>query len=550
MARSHLLACALFACSKPVEKPPEAPRAPAAKTPLFDGMGPHTRTITTAVPLAQRYFDQGLALLYAFNHDEAIRSFEEAARQDPTCAMAHWGIALAHGPHINYPMMPPERTKAAWAALAEARKHGEKASEVERALIEALAPRYAEPPPDDRKPLDQAYAEAMRKLRQKYPTDADIGALFAEALMDLRPWDLYGPDGKARPETPEILATLESVIAQHPRHPLALHLYIHATEMSPAPEKADAAADALRELSPGLGHLLHMPSHIDVRRGRWQAAIVANTKAIEADGRYRAKSEGQAFYRFYMAHNFHMRAFAAMMTGQKAEALRTIDEMVKGIPEGWAKDNAEIIDGFMAMPLEVRMRFGLWEEILAAAELPEHFPIARALGHYARGVAYAATDRAKEARLEQTAFNDQKRLVNQTATFGNNAALDLLAVAERVLEGEILYREKKVPAAVLALRKGVELEDKLRYDEPPDWIQPVRHPLGAVLLSAQRYKEAEEVFRADLKKLPNNGWALYGLSRTLAEQSRPEASEVRKQFDQIWGKADFPLSSPCLCVRP
>ncbi|HSD27053.1 MAG TPA: tetratricopeptide repeat protein, partial [Vicinamibacteria bacterium] len=261
-----------------------------AAVPLFEGLGGLSRKVSTISPETQRYFDQGLAFLYAFNHDEAIRAFRRAAELDPKCAMAFWGVAVANGPHINNPLVPEDRAKAAWDALGRARALVDGASPVEKALIEALASRYAWPQPPDRKPLEQGYADAMRAVWKAFPKDADVGALFAESLADLRPWDLWTSDGKPQPGTEDLIATLQSVLSLEPKHPLANHLLIHAVEASPHPEKADAAADALRDLQPGLGHLVHMPSHIDVRRGRWQQAIDANAKAIEADRSYRSRA--------------------------------------------------------------------------------------------------------------------------------------------------------------------------------------------------------------------------------------------------------------------
>ncbi|HYD48717.1 MAG TPA: hypothetical protein VEB21_10235 [Terriglobales bacterium] len=526
---------------------PLPPFPPAGEVPLFSGLGERSRTVTTDSPPAQQYFDQGLSFLYAFNHDEAIRSFRKATELDPDCAMAWWGIAIASGPHINNPVLPPERAKDAWLALQAARARAGDASDVERDLIEALAARYADPPPEDRLALDRAYAEAMRRTWQRYPDDADVGALFAESMMDLRPWDLWTPQGQAQAGTEEIVATLESVMKRAPQHPLALHLYIHAIEASPDPAKADQAADRLRDLQPGLGHLVHMPSHIDVRRGRWQEAMVANAKAIEANRIYRAISPKQGFYGLYMAHDSHMFAYAAMMNGQRAEALRAIDDLVAAMPEQWTIDYAPIADGYLVMPLEVRMRFGLWQEVLAAPDYPERFPFARAMRHYARGVAYAATGDTARARAEQGELSATKTKASD-GFFGNNKTVDLLAVAEDVLEGEILYREGKPQAAFEALRQAIVHEDALRYDEPPSWIQPSRHALGALLLKSGRAAEAETIFREDLARLPENGWGLYGLSRSLERQGkRAEAAEVRARFEQIWANSEVELTTPCYC---
>jgi len=535
------LLIALAGCATVEEPEPVA-------TSVLEGLGPHRRAVTTSSEEAQAWFDRGLAYLHGFNHDEAIRSFTRAAGIDPSCAMAWWGIAYANGPHINNPAVPEARARAAWEALEKAREHAGNATGVEQALIEALGARYAWPAPEDRAPLDIAFAEAMRGVWQSHPDDADVGAFYAEALMDVHPWDLWTHDGTPRPWTPRIVELLEEVIAGAPQHPLALHLYIHAVEASNEPGRADAAANTLRELMPGLGHMVHMPSHIDVRRGRWQDAIVANTKAMGADHRYLEKSPEQNFYRLYMAHNHHMRAFAAMMVGQSELALESVREMVAEMPADWLRENAIWADGWVAMPLEVLMRFGRWEEILAEPELPEHLPLSRALRHYARGVAYAATGRVEEAREEQRLFTEGVDLVPAEATFGNNKAHDLLRVAEALLDGEILYRAGEVDAGFAALREAVQREDALIYDEPPGWIQPVRHALGAALLASGRHDEAETVFREDLVKRPGNGWSLFGLGRALRlKGADEEAAQVEARFAEVWANADVTINSSCFC---
>ena len=519
-----------------------------APVPLYEGLGGLSREVTTSSPEAQRYFDQGLAFLYACNHDEAIRSFRRAGELDPGCAMAFWGIAYANGPHINNPVVPEERASAAWEALGKATAAASGARPVEKALVDALAARYADPQPEDRAPLDQAFADKMRAVWIEFPEDADVGALFAESLADLRPWDLWLPDGSPQPGTDELLATLDAVLALDPRHPLANHLLIHSVEASPHPERADGAADTLRDLQPGLGHLVHMPSHVDVRRGRWQEAVVANTKAIEADRRYAAQAPEQGFYRLYMAHNYHMLTYGAMMTGQSELALETIRAMVADIPLEFFRENP-FADGFMAMPLEVLMRFGRWDEILAEPAFPDFVPISRALQHYARAVAYAAKDDVPSARREQAAFLKARGRVPEEAFFGNNSASDVLDVAERLMEGEILYRAGETDAGLAALAEAVAREDQLRYDEPPDWIQPVRHAYGAALLQAGRFAEAEAVFREDLAKLPDNGWGLYGLHRALQLQRKTaEAQAAEQRFDEVWKRADIQIKSPCLCL--
>lgn len=522
--------------------------AQAQSVPRYDGLGAFSRTITTTSPEAQGYFNQGLAFLYAFNHDESIRSFRRAAELDPNSAMALWGLALASGPHINNMVVPPEHEKTAFDALARARTLAANGTDVEKALVAALSTRYADPQPEDRGELNSAYAAAMRNVWKANPKDADVGALFAESLANLRPWDLWLPDGKPQPGTEELLATLEAVLAVDAKHPFANHLTIHAIEASPNPEKADAAADALRDLQPGLGHMVHMPSHIDIRRGRWQEGIVANAKAIEADRRYTAKAPEQGFYRLYMSHNHHMLTYAAMMTGQSALALRTIEEMVADIPLPFFKENPWA-DGLMAAPIEVQMRFGHWDDILARPQFPEYVPFSRAIQHYARAVSYTAKEDMANAVKEQAAFAAARAVVPREATFGNNTASDLLDVAEALMNGEILFRSGKVEDGLAALREAVVREDKVRYDEPPDWIQPTRHPLGAALLQAGRFAEAEAVFRDDLAKLPGNGWGLYGLGRALRLQKKDaEAEKVEKEFERVWQKADIKIRSACLCL--
>jgi tetratricopeptide (TPR) repeat protein len=526
----------------------ESPAKP--DEPHFQGLGKHARKITTRFPAAQQYFDQGLAFLFGFNHDEAIRSFEAAAASDAGCAMTYWGIAMANGPHINNTRVDLPHAKAAWKALGKARELAANAGPMERALIEALASRYADPQPDDRKPLDEAYAAAMRKVWQAFPDDADVGALMAEALMDLRPWDQWTLAGHAQPGTDEVLRTLDAVLAKSPRHPLALHLLIHAVESSPHPERADAAAERLRDLEPGIGHLVHMPSHIDVRRGRWQDAVVANEKAIAADKAYRAIVPNQGFYRLYMAHNHHMLAYAAMMQGESLKATQAIRELLASIPKEFLKDNAAMVDGFFAMPYELHLRFGRWDQMLAEPKPSDALPITTALWHCARGVAFAAKNQVDAAKSEQQAFLASAKALPEWAAFGKNSGSDLLGIAEKMLEGEILYRQGQTDASIAALREAVRREDQLHYMEPPDWIQPVRHALGATLMDAGRYADAEAVYRDDLRHYPENGWSLYGLSRSLRRQGKPEeALAVTMRFDKVWKHADVKLSSSCFCLQ-
>jgi tetratricopeptide (TPR) repeat protein len=526
-----------------------AQSATSSTIPLLQGLGPHTRPVTTKSTQAQKYFDQGMNLLFGFAHGASIRSFQEAARLDPGCAMAHWGVALASGPHINFPLVPPPMAEQAWQALQLAQKHASSAKPVERALIEALGKRYAQPQPEDRSPLDRAYADAMRGVWKAYPKDPDVGVLFAEAMMDLRPWDQWTPEGQAQPGTDEIIATLDAVIKLQPRHPFANHLYIHAVEASPKPERAIPAADRLRDLQPGLPHNVHMPSHIDIRVGDWHKAVTANEKAVEADRRYRAVvGPPKDMIVVYAAHNGHMLAYAAMMTGQRELAMKHIRAMVAGMPADFLKEWAGMVEGFVGLPYEVMVRFGLWDQILAEPDHPDYMPFSRALRLAARGVAQSAKGNPKAARLEQAAYLEAVKKVPAESSMGNNTAHGILAVCTPMLEGEILVREGKVDAGIARLREAIKAEDVLKYDEPPGWILPVRHALGATLIQAGRFGVAEEIYREDLKRLPENGWSLFGLARSLKLQNKAkEAVEFETRFKKVWRNADTQITSSCLC---
>ena len=523
----------------------------SANEPIFDGLGSYKHEISTNSPRAQRYFNQGLAFYHGFNHGEAIRSFQESAWQDPTCAMAHWGIALACGPHINLAVVPPPAAELAWKELALAKANAEQASPLERDLIDALSHRYADPSPADRAPLDQAYADAMRAVWQKYPNDPEVGVLFAEAMMDLHPWNQWTPEGQPNPGTDEVVATLEAVLALDQNHPFANHLYIHALEASPHPERASEAAERLRTLQPGLAHNVHMPSHIDIRCGRWQQAVETNLRAVAADQRYR-KIAGppKGFINVYVAHNRHMLAYAAMMTGQRALALKHIRAMVAGLPADFLKENALQAEGFGAMPMEVMVRFGMWDRILKEPDrYPDYMTSTRAFHHAARAIAYAAKGDPGSARKEQAIFLEKAKLVPKEESFGNNPATDLLALTQHMTEGEILVREDQLEAGLAELREAIKMEDALKYDEPPGWLIPVRHSLGATLIRHGRFAEAQQVYREDLAKLPDNGWALYGLAESLRAQKKnpEEAQATEAKFAKIWAKADTQITSSCFC---
>jgi tetratricopeptide (TPR) repeat protein len=525
----------------------------AADTPAWKpyDLGTHHRAVSTKSAAAQKAFDQGLIWSFAFNHDEAERAFQEAARQDPDLAMAWWGIALVNGPHINNPMVDEAHAKAAWEALGEARKRAAKASDVEKALIEALGARYAMPQPKDRAPLEAAYAKAMAGVSQRFPKDADVAALYAESLMDTRPWDQWTADGKPQPGTEEILAALEAALKLQPDNPLALHLTIHALEASPHPERASAAADRLRALVPDASHLVHMPSHIYARTARWTDAASANERAQAVDKSYQERQKEIGFYRIYMAHNTHFLAFTAMMQGRSAVALAKTKEILDSLSPEWVKENAFLADAFTTVHWEAEKRFGKWEEILKEPPLVPGLPVSTAYMHFVRAIANASLGRLEDAEKEQAAFIASLKDVPKDALWSANSAQDVFAVAVPYLEGELAYRKGNLDEAAAKLREAAKKEDFLKYDEPPDWTVPSRHALGAVLLEAKRPADAEAAYREDLVRYPENGWSLYGLANALDAQGKTaEAKTVRARFEKAWERADVKLPASCLCVRP
>ena len=514
----------------------------------FD-LGAHHRPVSTKSPEAQRAFDQGLIWSFAFNHEEAEKAFREAVRRDPDLAMAWWGIALVNGPHINNPTVDEAHAKVAWEALTEAKKRAGGASAVEKALIETLGARYALPQPEDRKALDEAYAKAMAGVRRRFPKDADVAALYAEALMDVHPWDQWTSDGKPRPGTQEILEAIEAARALSPRHPLALHMKVHALEASPHPENAKRAADLLRNLVPDSSHLVHMPAHIDARIGNWSEAAAANERALTADTRYNARVPEFGFYHIYEAHNAHFLAFTAEMEGRKAVALEMTKAVVDGLSPEFLKANAAIADSFTTVYWEAQKRFGMWDELLGAPEPPEYLPVSRAYRLFLRGVAFAALGQIEDAGKERAAFEEAVKRVPKDFLFGTNAAADVLGVCAPYLDGEIAYRKGDLETAISRLREAVTREDALKYDEPPDMTVPSRHALGAVLLAAKEPKQAEAVYRADLVRYPENGWSLQGLARALRAQGRTkEAGTANARFRKAWARADVEVASSCLCV--
>jgi tetratricopeptide (TPR) repeat protein len=430
-----------------------------------------------------------------------------------------------------------------------ARQVASTATPVERGLVEAVATRYADPPPPDRTSLDEAYARAMQDLYRAYSSDADIGAFTAESILDLRPWDQWTADGRPQPGTLELVRILNGVLAESPDHVFALHLLIHALEASPNPEKADYAADRLRDLAGSQVHFLHMPSHIDIRRGRWTEAIVANRRSLQAVKSYRYAVQRPFEYNFSWNHQYHMLAYAAMMQGRYQVAKQAIQDMLNEMPEGGWEQLNEQADGYFAMQYELNLRFGQWASILAEPAPADYLPLSIALWHYARGIAYAATQKLGDADAEEKAFAAACKEIPSSWMFGSISASELMAIASDMLHGEILYRRGKIDESVAALRRAVHREDALRYVEPPAWIIPVRHALGAVLLERRRYDEARAVYREDLARHPENGWALFGEARSLVGQGRKaEALIAKARFEQAWQYADFKISSSCCCL--
>ena len=520
---------------------PSADRA----TPLRSDLAVMHREITTDSPEAQQYFDQGLVLYYGFNHDAAIASFKQATDIDPGCAMAYWGQAISAGPNINNTFMDSAAAHRAWENSRKALELAPRTTPFEQALIGALAARYTWPRPEDRKSLDIAYADSMRTVWQRFPGDPDAGALFADAMLNLRPWDLWLPSGEPQPGTPEIVATLERVLALSPSHIGACHFYIHTMEASHEPGKALAAADSLRGRVPGAGHLLHMPSHIDVRLGHYNDVIEANLRGIASDSAWLSQP---GFYAFYRAHNFHFLAYGAMFEGRRQVALKAARDMVSTIPIEVVREYADFLDGFIAVPIHVMVRFGMWEEILAEPAPPADLVGTTAFWRYGRTVAFSALGRVQEAGEELELFRETYAAVPESRLIGNNPVRNVLEVGLPMAEGEYEYRRGNRAKAFKLLALAVQRDDSLRYDEPWGWMMPVRHSLGALLLEQGKIADAERVYREDLAIHPNNGWALKGLAECLHRTGRhEEAEETDERFQAAWARSDIVLKSSCFC---
>lgn len=528
--------------------PADQAAAAAAATPLLDGFGELHRDIGSKVPAAQRYFDQGLRMAYGFNHEAAGRAFAEAARLDPRCAICLWGRALVLGPNINLPM-DPASAKDATALARRALALSADATPADRALIQALQLRYADPAPEDRKPLDQAYADAMAKVVREFPGDDDAAALYAEALMDLTPWNYWTATGQASGDTPRILSTLETVLARNPRHIGAMHYYIHATEASPTPGRALPYADALAALAPGSGHLVHMPAHTYIRVGRYHDATLTNFAATTADKAFLAFCRGSnGIYPLgYVPHNWHFATMTAGLTGSRALALEAARQTALRVDRGaMGAPPLEAMQLFLVAPLFTQVRFGDWDAILAQAEPPAALPFPTAIWHFARGMAHVRRHQPEQAREDLAALHALALdpAMAKVSFLDINHADGLARVADALLRGELLRATGKPRAAIAALREAVAAEDALNYDEPADWPLPTRWYLGAALLEAGDAKGAANAYRQDLKTYPDNGWSLRGLAqaqRKLGDDAGAEDSERR--YQAAWQWADAPLAA-------
>jgi len=523
---------------------PDKAEGPIA--PKLEGLGDYHFPVTTQSLDSQQFFDQGLRLTYAFNHSEALRAFKEAVRLDQNNAMAYWGWALVLGPNLNLPMVP-EVVPQAYRAIQQAVALKDKVSSRERAYIEALAERYTDDPTADRRLFDQAYASAMAKLVARYPDDIDASTLYAASLMNLSPWDYWNLDGSPKGQTVKILETLQSVIDRNPRHPGALHYYIHTVEAH-HPERGERPADMLGGLMPGAGHLVHMPSHIYMRIGRYTDSYAANRKAVAADESYITQCRSQGIYPLnYYPHNIHFMAWSAMFQGRSKEALAAARRIVEKVPPELSADKNTwaLYETFLSQPMFVMVRFGMWDKMLAEPKPDLESQFMTGIWHYGRALAYIHTNRLYMARKELQPLSDAGEAMGTVKHYvGFATAETLLTIAEEIVRGELASAKGNTLEGLARLERAVRLEDSLRYNEPPDWYFPVRHFLGAMLLDADRPNEAEVVYAADLRKNPENGYSLFGLKYALEKQGkREDAQAVDKRFDRAWADATHTLTS-------
>ncbi len=522
--------------------------ASGKKAPRFDGLAGVNFIISTGNKEAQEYFNQGMMLAYGFNHAEAARSFYEATRLDSTCAMAYWGFAYVLGPNYNAGM-DEDNFQRAYAAAVKAQSLLQNCTPKETALIAAMAVRYVPQPPADRSALDMAYYSAMKKVYDQYPADPDIGALYAEALMNLHPWDLYDKKTKApKPWTPELLAVLEHLVEMNPTHPGAHHFYVHALEASGTPEKALPSAKVLETLVPGSGHLVHMPSHIYITTGDYHLGSLANIRAVEVDSSYTTACHAQGAYPLsYYPHNYHFLAATATLEGNAGWAWMAAKKLQRHVSEeimrmpGWGT-----LQHYYTIPYYIAVKFSMWDSILSLSVPPQDLVYPQAIWHYARGLALLGKNDEAGAQKEM----EYLRKLSADTTLAHltiweiNATAELVQIAVRVLSAEIASRQNQLDKAIALLNEAVTIEDNLNYNEPPDWFFSVRHQLGAVLLQAGNYNAAEKVYKEDLRIWPKNGWALMGLYDALYQQDKiGEARHIKAAFDKAWQYADVSIVS-------
>jgi tetratricopeptide (TPR) repeat protein len=542
----------------------------------YYNLGSYSRPVTTAAPEAQLWFDRGLNWLFGFNHGEAIACFKKALERDPACAMAHWGISYAAGPNYNLPWNrydPAGKAAAlavAYDAMQGALAHAAGASPVEQALIRALPARYPQREPlDDQAPWDAAFADAMRQVFHAHRDDLEVRSVFAEAIMNLTPWKMWDLKTGGIAEgagTTEAVALLESAFRDLPaawNHPGLLHLYVHLMEMSPFPQRALRAGDRLRDLVPDAGHLVHMPTHIDVLCGHYRDVLVYNQQAIVADRKFLAREGAMNVYALYRTHDYHFAIYGAMFLGQYTAALQAAQELIDTTPEALLRipspPMADFIEGYLPMKQHVLVRFGKWQEIIAQ-ELPrdrELYCSTTAMMLYAQGVAHSALGHIALAEAAKAAFLEAKRRVPESRLVHNNTVQDLLGVAEAMLDGEIEYRRGNYDVAFAHLRRSVALDDALPYDEPWGWMQPTRHALGALLLEQGRVAEAEAIYRSDLGldstlsracQHPDNLWSLHGLHECLSRRGeKVEAALIKQRLDLALARSEVPVKASCFC---
>ena len=517
----------------------------AANAPLFKGLGNLRYTITTKSSKAQQYFNQGLKLLYAFNHGEAGRSFKAAIKADSTCAMAYWGLGMVLGPNYNAALNP--------TSLADINEAMDKAilfavtvSLKEQALIRALSRRFPRKPADDMTPYNAAYAAAMKEAFDTFPNDPEIGALYADALMNEHPWNLWLKDGTSQPWTPAIMSLLEGLLKKFPGHPGINHSYIHAVEASGSPAKGLASARKLESLMPAAGHLVHMPAHIYIRTGHYHQGVITTENSAVADSNYVAQCKVQGVYPLmYYPHNIHFLAACAFFEGNSSKAIEAAWRVSEKADRRYLADNSTV-QHYYVIPYYVMVHMGKWDNVLALPMPDASLKYPRAVWHYARGMAFAAKGDVQKANKELAAIKPiaSDKSLKALLIWETNSASDLVQIAYKILSAEIAAKQQQFGQAISLLREAVEMEGKLTYQEPPDWFFSVKHSLGHVLVKAGRFAEAEQVYRADLQTYPENGWALIGLYNSLiGQQKTAEAAAVKKRFDTAWQYADIKIIS-------